>query len=238
MPTWSPKGDKIAYLRIDGLYVMNADGAGQPELLWKSSGRGTTCTPPWSPDGSKIAFSEGIIYILDVESKQIVRLTDGSFASDSPTWSPDGKRIAFAIEPSYLMTPDGRPDGTIAVINTDGSGFIRLTDVEDDSSGFPRWSPDGEQIAFERGGDIYVMNMDGTDVRALTHDGKNHSPTWSPDSARIAFVSFRNAKCGTTWADAPAFCTSELYVMNADGSNVRLLRSKRNEKIVYPAWAP
>jgi Tol biopolymer transport system component len=67
MPAWSPQGDKIAYYGAEGLYVVNADGSGQPELLR----RGSTLDPAWSPDGSKIAFSEGIIYMLDVKTGQV-----------------------------------------------------------------------------------------------------------------------------------------------------------------------
>jgi hypothetical protein len=36
--------------------------------------------------------------------------------------------------------------------------------------------------------DIYSMHADGSDDRALTHDGHSHSPSWSPDGRRILFV--------------------------------------------------
>jgi len=49
-PTWSPDGSKIAFVRKDGIYVMNADGSGQRRLTDAGGG------PAWSPDGSKIAF--------------------------------------------------------------------------------------------------------------------------------------------------------------------------------------
>jgi TolB protein len=234
MPAWSPQGDKIAYYGSEGLYITGADGSDRPQLLR----RGATLDPAWSPDGSKIAFAEySSLYVLEIESREVSQITDGSISSDSPTWSPDGSQIVFVIRP-HVRTPGGGPEGAIAIINADGSGFVQLTELEDGSSGSPDWSSDGDWIAFVREGDIYVMRVDGTNVKALTHDGENRSPTWSPDGTRIAFVSFKNARCGITLSDAPAFCTSELYVMNADGSNVTLVRSKKNEKIVYPDWAP
>ncbi len=152
-PTWSPQGDKIAYTRVDGLYTVNADGSGQPELLWQGSGRGTTLDPAWSPDGSRIAFAEdSSLYILDVGTREAVRLTDGSISSDSPIWSPDGKRIAFTIRP-FIRTPGGGPKGQIAVINADGSGFTHLTDVGVDSSSSPCWSPRRQADRIRAGGE-------------------------------------------------------------------------------------
>jgi Tol biopolymer transport system component len=236
MPTWSPTGDKIAYARIDGVYVVNADGSGQPELIWGSRGRGTITDPAWSPDGSKIAFSEGVIYVLDVKTRKVAQLTDVSIPSDHPTWSPDGKEIAFTFRPS-ITTPGGGPKGAICKINVDdGSSFVRLTDV--DGSDSPSWSPDGDRIAFQRGGNIYVMEANGTNTRVLIQDGKSYSPTWSPRGDKIAFISAANQSCGPSLWDSPGFCTTELRVMDEDGSDVVVIRAIGDEQVIDPAWSP
>ena len=73
----------------------------------------------------------------------------------------------------------------------------------------PKWSPDGSRMAFV-GGDILVVNLADGIVANLTNHLGGWSPAWSPDGAMIAFASNR---IGLT----------ELYVMNADGSNVRRL---------------
>jgi Tol biopolymer transport system component len=151
-----------------------------------------------------------------------------------PGWSPDSKQIAF----TFIGSSDSkrRPDSAIGIINRDGSGFSQIT--PNDKSRYPHWSPDGKQILFNREGNIYLMSITGTDVKALTQDGKSHQPTWSPDGNRIAYISTENQRCGPTIVDSMPFCTSELRVMNADGSNVIQLRSMRNTEISWPVWGP
>jgi Tol biopolymer transport system component len=148
------------------------------------------------------------------------------------SWSPDGRRIAFTRRLRDHVDHQPGDAGGIAVVNVDGLGFVQLTFNDEDK--YPAWSPDGSRIAFVRGGDIYLITSDGTGITPLTNDGKSHDPAWSPDGAKIAFVSTRNSE-RTTFMDS-TFRTSELYVMDADGSNERLVRSEKNEAICDPDW--
>lgn len=83
------------------------------------------------------------------------------------------------------------------------------------------WAPDGDKIVFcsfqdswnnWRSNDIYVINANGTGEKRLTQPGPTiyYNPIWSPTGTEIAFT----ADQGGNW---------HLYVMNADGSNVRQL---------------
>ncbi|WP_201327559.1 S41 family peptidase [Thermotomaculum hydrothermale] len=57
---------------------------------------------------------------------------------------------------------------------------------------FPSLSPDGSKIAFEYQGDIFVANIDGTNVKRLTvHQAYDAYPVFSPDGSEIAFTSDR-----------------------------------------------
>lgn len=99
---------------------------------------------------------------------------------------------------------------------------------------FPSWSPDGQKLAFysDASGDreIYVINADGTELTQLTDSqGPDEDPSWSPDGSQIVFHSAR------------AGSGSDLYVMNADGSNQRPLGAKRNKaasRNTLPKWSP
>jgi TolB protein len=77
------------------------------------------------------------------------------------------------------------------------------------------------------------MGVDGSNVHKLTQPGKGKSdvhPTWSPDGKRIAFHSNRDGS-----SEKLDYNELEIYVMDADGSNVKRLTF--NDKFdAHPKW--
>ena len=140
-----------------------------------------------------------------------------------------------------------RPRGTIAFASQAPRGWdVHVTDVKTGATtrltDHPALdfnaavSPDARRVAFvsERDGhmEIYSMKPDGSGARRLTrHFALNDHPTWSPDGKRLVFTSTRQpaGKPGQSW--------NALYVMNADGSDVKRL-SPPGAVDFSPAWSP
>src|SRR5688572_8403679 len=90
------------------------------------------------------------------------------------------------------------------------------------------------KIAFSRGDSIWTVNPDGSDRTQITNGAKDTAPRWSPDGGQIAFTSSR--------ADPNPFtCTScdrDVYVMDADGSDMRRLTHTAPGFGFGPSWSP
>lgn len=239
--------DKIAFdTNRDGhmeVYVMDPDGTNQRRLTHTLGGEHKhSWMPSWSPDRKNIIFRSNRdgnweIYVMGADGSNVHQLTHTpgkNKENGNPDWSPDGKTIAFDSD------RDGKWE--IYLMNADGSDVRQLTHTSGDGweNGNPDWSPDGKQIVFASGqppdwseDEIYVMDANGSAIRRLTHTpGKgNWTPRWAPDKTRIVFASNRN---GTL--SVPPDADIDVYVMDADGSNVRQLTI--HERADRPHWSP
>ena len=173
-PAWSPDGKRLAFGsdRDDKrqIYLIDLGGG---EAIKLTSAEESVGGFGWSPDGRSIAFTSNEpraealkerekkyaefdvidqdhrlshLFVVDVETKAIRRLTSGAFTVGRFEWSPDSRQIAFDHRINGDPANGGSAD--IAVV-TVADGAVRKLVTQDGPDANPQWSPDGSQIAFE-----------------------------------------------------------------------------------------
>jgi Tol biopolymer transport system component len=239
---WSYDGSKIVYEvrnRFGGIWTMDANGDNKKQLTFLPT---RAFGPAFSPDGNHIVYADygagevdtglvGIeVWVMNADgtgNRQLTKTTVSGLTRTGinirwacrPAYSPDGTKIVYAC------TQSGRSE--IWVMNADGTDQRQFTypgyPAAPDAN-FPSYSPDGTKIVFLGGyeteyGNIWVMNADSTKRTQLTLEPDSISsdePAWSPDGKSIMFNSNRyDPNLGRR--------AEQTWVMNADGSNPRVL---------------
>jgi len=195
-PSFSPDGSKIVFYSgatgNDEIYVMKADGTGITNLTRNPA---SDIHPHWTPDGSKIVFNSlrddpdaYDVYIMSADGTGVARLTATREDETCVQFSPDGQHVVF-------LRGFGNGNDDIMLSGPDLKDAVSLSGSPYANEGWPSWSPDGKRILFSSNRTgvmvVYVKNVDGTGLRALT-DGMATSEdaraVFSPDGTRIAFT--------------------------------------------------
>jgi len=139
--------------------------------------------PSWSPDGSHILFAGNVegrvqLFIMDRDGNNISQVTDLAGLRGRNDWSSQGNLL------STYIGEVSQYNRNIYTFGTSGEGLRMITNGGDNVA--PSFSPDGKWIAFmsyrdhfwnQFGCEIYVMRVDGSDVRRLT---SNDTCDWQP----------------------------------------------------------
>lgn len=144
------------------------------------------------------------LYVLDIETGEIIPLNTGIDNVVLPKWSPDGSQILFAVKDVW----------NLYIINEDGTGLTQLTDFRSNNGD---WSPDGKKIIFQSDHqnepqdrpDIYQIDVDGENLKEILDEPPiaDFGPRFTPDGSQVIFISDRTGNY-------------EIFQMNDDGSNL------------------
>jgi TolB protein len=209
---WSPDGKRLLCETfwndpsLNGIYtIRSSDGGGLTRLT--SNPNGDDVPGDYSPDGKQLVFlrhdptrpagtnragANQALFVLNLDSGALRRITPWGLPHDAGSWSPDGTKILFSGG-GLPSTGGDQLFNSLYVVHPDGSGLakIPLTGTHSSSSASePGWSPDGTKIIFKlatatsRGTsdeEIYTAKADGSDLQHVTRDANDVDWTdWGP----------------------------------------------------------
>jgi TolB protein len=188
-PDWGPGNGTMIYTlygsRSTWLMMMNRRTREQQAF---SRTPGLNAGGAISPDGRQVAMilskdGQVDLYVMEIASKKLKRLTNNASNEASPTWSPDGKQLCFVSDHASRQP-------TLYTISANGGTPKKLLKNPGEAVS-PDWSPDGQKICFAtRVGSNYHIGVwpgrEGADFDLVTKvAGDWEGPSWAADSRHI-----------------------------------------------------
>jgi TolB protein len=226
-PSWSTDGQWLAYVSFEGkksgVYVQRVRTGERSKVSQRA---GINGAPAFSPDGKKIALTLGgtggnpDIYVLDLASQALLRVTDDPAIDTEAVWASDGQSLYFTSDRAggpQIYRIGVRPGDKPKRITFGGSYNAR-----------PRMSPDGTQLAMVTlDGSNYriaVQNIANGSVQVLSKGRQDESPSFAPNGAMVIYSGQESGR-------------SVLATVSTDGLTGQRLKSDRGE-VREPVWGP
>ncbi|MGZ8846957.1 MAG: prolyl oligopeptidase family serine peptidase [Pyrinomonadaceae bacterium] len=246
-PNVSPDGKLVAYVlakidraqnrRNSSIWTAATDGSRAP---WQfTTAPQSSNSPRWSPDGKSLAFlssrpsettppagaaststepPRNQVYLLSMNGGEAKRITNLKNGVSLFRWSPDGTRLVVVsrIGTSDSRTGDNRDRSDVRHYKNSSYKF-------NDTGWFD-----------DRRTHFWIVDVKTGEAKQITKgdDWNDSDPQWSPDGKRIAFVSNRTGK------EFDEDRNTDVWVINADGSNPPTKISDHDESDNQPRWSP
>jgi TolB protein len=184
----------------------------------------------YSPDAQRIVFESNRdgnweIFLMDIDGKNVINLSQHSANDRNPFWHPKGKKIVFESDREGI--------NQLFEINLGEKKIkkIQLPDLKGTPT-FATYSPDGKKIAFslkqsDNCYNICLTSKNGTKLKMLTQDTvRTLYTTWSPNSKELIYFSRKDTKNSN----------DELYKHQlSDNQVIRLTQYEKHD--FCPAWS-
>ena len=208
-PQWSPDGRRLAFVRDDEIWIVEADGSRLTRVVPKPAGGRD---PQWSPEGRRLAFLSrrrgwSQVWLIDAPVPRRGRpqrdprppearvLTPSGVDVERMAWSPDGNRMAVMAQQS----PDALDTSQIAIVEI-ATGNSEVVAGERSHDTGAHWLADGSLVyVSDADGWFQVVrrSADGRDRIVLTDGDREHgepsggygfAPLPSPDGGRVVHI--------------------------------------------------
>ncbi|WP_417368935.1 S9 family peptidase [Gelidibacter japonicus] len=191
-PQISPDGNRIIYVRnfkdvmsdrnLSNLWMVNTDGSQNRPL---TTGNQNDSQPRWSHDGTKIVFKSNMkddrvkLYMMWVDSKDVVALTNTPESPGAVSWSWDDTHLAFS-----MFVPAAKKSPITLPLKPEGAKWNAPPIYIDQMN----YRGDGQGYLKSGNEQLFIISTDGGTPRQLTFTANDHgNPIWSKDGKSLYF---------------------------------------------------